>query len=230
MRKNISLWHQAYISAITPNSTTVSGPPHTLRQFFSSDTFCATGCTHVSIPIYAPYHAHHLYQAADTDWIIGTNDQSKSEILGRYKCRSVLLSTKTGKPFLSSDMTSLLRQAVDEILNDTLRWDVLLNELDSLTCSNCRVSIIGSPGFGKSMVSRLQTNGAIEACLLSTTEELRISSHKRIEQTQDKRSKIAVVGMSGRFPGAKGTEELWNILAQGLDLHKEVEDHRDQGA
>ena len=150
-------------------------------------------------------------------------------MLGRYKCRSVLLSTKTGKPFLPSDMTSLLRQAVDEILNDTLRWDVLLNELDNLTCSNCRVSIIGSPGFGKSMVSRLQTNGTIEACLLSTTEELTISSHKGIEQTQDKRSKIAIVGMSGRFPGAKGMEELWNILAQGLDLHKEVESHRDQG-
>ncbi|CAM6003988.1 unnamed protein product, partial [Sphagnum balticum] len=221
---NISPWHQAYISAITPNSTTVSGPPHTLRRFFDSETFHATGCSHVSIPIYAPYHANHLYQATGTDWILGAHDPSTSEILGRYRCRSVLISTKTGKPFLPSDMTSLLRQVVDEILNDVLRWDILLDEVDILAVSKCQVTVIGSlGGFGKSMVSRLQANGKAEVSLISTAEELKgVAASRSTEQTPDKRSKIAIVGMSGRFPGAKDTEELWNLLGQGLELHKEI--------
>jgi len=39
-------------------------------------------------------------------------------------------------------------------------------------------------------------------------------------------SKIAIVGMSGRFPGevggAVGTEALWKILEEGLDVHKVI--------
>lgn len=36
------------------------------------------------------------------------------------------------------------------------------------------------------------------------------------------RSKIAIVGMSGRFPGANSTEAFWDLLRQGLDVHREV--------
>ena len=33
---------------------------------------------------------------------------------------------------------------------------------------------------------------------------------------------IAVVGMSGRFPGADNLEDFWNILERGQDLCREV--------
>lgn len=33
---------------------------------------------------------------------------------------------------------------------------------------------------------------------------------------------IAIVGMSGRFPGAESVDELWQVLSKGLDMHKEV--------
>lgn len=39
---------------------------------------------------------------------------------------------------------------------------------------------------------------------------------------QTSQSKIAIVGMSGRFPGAENLEEFWNVLQQGLDVHKVV--------
>lgn len=33
---------------------------------------------------------------------------------------------------------------------------------------------------------------------------------------------IAIIGMSGRFPGAESVDELWQVLSEGIDMHKEV--------
>lgn len=33
---------------------------------------------------------------------------------------------------------------------------------------------------------------------------------------------IAIVGISGRFPGGDDLETFWNVLSSGLDLHREV--------
>ena len=33
---------------------------------------------------------------------------------------------------------------------------------------------------------------------------------------------IAIIGMSGRFPGAESVDELWQVLLEGSDMHKEV--------
>lgn len=35
-------------------------------------------------------------------------------------------------------------------------------------------------------------------------------------------SKIAIVGMAGRFPGAADHNLLWELLEKGLDVHREV--------
>ena len=37
-----------------------------------------------------------------------------------------------------------------------------------------------------------------------------------------KDSKIAIVGMAGRFPNATDHEAFWKLLEQGLDVHREV--------
>ena len=43
--------------------------------------------------------------------------------------------------------------------------------------------------------------------------------------TQSKREGsdlVAIVGISGRFPGGDTLQEFWNMLAQGQDVHQEV--------
>jgi hypothetical protein len=35
-------------------------------------------------------------------------------------------------------------------------------------------------------------------------------------------SKIAIVGMAGRFPNAADHEKFWKLLENGLDVHREV--------
>ncbi|GAB7350141.1 hypothetical protein MBLNU459_g0810t2 [Dothideomycetes sp. NU459] len=36
------------------------------------------------------------------------------------------------------------------------------------------------------------------------------------------KSKLAIIGMSGRYPAAKDNEAFWDLLVQGLDVHKAV--------
>ena len=42
------------------------------------------------------------------------------------------------------------------------------------------------------------------------------------EMSADFMEPIAIIGMSGRFPGARNIEELWTVLANGQDMVKEI--------
>lgn len=37
---------------------------------------------------------------------------------------------------------------------------------------------------------------------------------------------VAIVGMSGRFPGSDNLQEFWNVLAEGRDLHEKVKSRK----
>ncbi|CAM1503350.1 Fc.00g081260.m01.CDS01 [Cosmosporella sp. VM-42] len=41
-------------------------------------------------------------------------------------------------------------------------------------------------------------------------------------EKESKRSKIAIIGFSGRYPEAENNEEFWDLLVRGLDVHKEI--------
>lgn len=43
-----------------------------------------------------------------------------------------------------------------------------------------------------------------------------------MQEEQDARQAIAIVGMSGRFPGADNLEDFWHILERGEDMCREV--------
>lgn len=52
-----------------------------------------------------------------------------------------------------------------------------------------------------------------------------INWEKTNETQMDRSSQseaIAVVGMSGRFPGGQDLEEFWDTLATGKDMHRSV--------
>lgn len=44
----------------------------------------------------------------------------------------------------------------------------------------------------------------------------------RMAGSRPEQSKIAIIGMSGRYPSAENNDEFWDLLLQGLDVHKEV--------
>nr|AUI38916.1 polyketide synthetase ClPKS18 [Curvularia lunata CX-3] len=177
---------QSYISAVSTMALTISGPPATTKRLLQSDAF--KNCARVPIPVYAPYHASHLYAEADIDRIL---DKDAIRHLQQFRPVSLVHSASTGKC---------------QTATNALEWDSLLSEIvsqvTSASSAQCSVS-----AFGSSITVRDQSAwNPVE--------------HDSRGRTQN--DKIAIVGMSGRFPGAASADALWDLLEKGLDVHREV--------
>jgi hypothetical protein len=82
---------------------------------------------------------------------------------------------------------------------------------------------MGPTILGQSLISSLKIGGGLKLSLedhVSWTSENQVPRNVHAH-TAD--SKIAIIGMAGRFPGAADHEKFWQLLEQGLDLHRKVE-------
>lgn len=114
-----------------------------------------------------------------------------------------------------------LRQVVDDILIRPLEFDNIIARVVSKSKASgrerCNISSIGPSSALSSIVSSLRAGTKLE---VSIGEQF-----KSTKSTRDRKSssqKIAIVGMSGRFPNADSIEKLWDLLEQGLDVHRRV--------
>jgi hypothetical protein len=124
----------------------------------------------------------------------------------------------------NEDFATLLRATVKDILRHPARWDGILEGLglDSRQLVLAPFDIV-SIGSTAEQVLR----NTLSQASLSTTEPRRKNqtSTSGLDFSNDhetKRPKLAIVVMSGRFPGANSNGEFWNLLYQGLDVHKLV--------
>lgn len=81
---------------------------------------------------------------------------------------------------------------------------------------------MGPTALANSLVSSLKVGGGLK---ISLEDYVSWSSHNTIPRNTTgymKDSKIAIVGMAGRFPNAADHEAFWKLLEQGLDVHREV--------
>ena len=176
----------------------------------------------IRVPIYAPYHAPHLYSKSDLDAIL---ESRPPNLLNSYSTKIPIFSSATGELIDATDFSSLLQVALREVLLQTLRWDIVLEGCKSLSYSfetaHCTIVPIAT-NASQSLASVLRQNenltveidhSIVDAAKLSKTT----SSTGRPEQ-----SKIAIIGLSGRFPDAASPELFWDLLFKGLDVHKEV--------
>lgn len=125
------------------------------------------------------------------------------------------------------DFRALLVSAAQQILLQPIRWDPVLAEL------NARLHALGDNTALRvfpiaAAVERLIHNG-LQQQTPSTSSPSISPENKSPVCTSPSRSgppsetdKIAIVGMSGRFPGAATTDDLWDILRLGIDACKEV--------
>ncbi|PWY68035.1 ketoacyl-synt-domain-containing protein [Aspergillus sclerotioniger CBS 115572] len=222
LEKNVPIPLQAYISARAPLSTTISGPPAILQGLFSSPGFHATGCSPRPLPIFAPYHGPHLHQDADLDWITALDEHAGRQTVGSYTPSGTLISSRNASPFKNKDMAGLLREVVQEILSDTLRWDFVTWQMVKMVPIDARVGItvFGASPLGESIASSLRATGKRR---VSLDPAMHIPS---VQERPSPMQKIAIVGMSGRFPDADTIGELWDILFQGLDVYTTVPSDR----
>ena len=96
--------------------------------------------------------------------------------------------------------------------------------MDRLGVSECTIIPAGPAEMGKGLVSALKRNKS--SCVASLDSSLWTSDAdpKASSQSSGKLadSKIAIVGMSGRFPNAANHEMFWDLLEKGTDTHKVI--------
>ncbi|KAM3080825.1 hypothetical protein ACMFMF_002740 [Clarireedia jacksonii] len=217
----LPLVSQPYISAYALHGLTISGPPSALAQMSASEEFSSIKSKNISIQ--APYHAPHLFCQEDIKDILRS---TSFETFARYKAVTPVVSSTSEQPVEASNYQSLLIDSLTQILLEPINWELIkmrlikvLRDVDSPTFKVIPYGTTAEQTI-YSALSEESLNGlptpapAQDGLISSLLQESHVGTEKR--------SKIAIIGMSGRFPDAPDNESFWRILEKGLDVHKEV--------
>ena len=176
------------------------------------------------VSITAPYHAKHLYDDSDVESIVQRTPQ---DLLGRHASHMQIYSTSEGSPIQATSFGSLLNIVVGDILRQPLRLDrmqdAISNSLKIKKPASCTILPVAAGGVDN-LVSALKKREASPQ--ISIAHDLATGDY--INDTspnisgRPEKSKIAIIGFSGRFPDADGIEEYWDLLSKGLDVHRQV--------
>jgi naphtho-gamma-pyrone polyketide synthase len=206
---NSPLW----ISAVG-KVTTLSGRPSTLQDFVTKNASKLKSSRYFDVE--SPYHAAHLFNNDDVEQIIGGVSQPEQSAL-----RFPLISSSTGKVIRSGTIVDLLRTAVQEALEEPVRWDLVLASCRALfaTAKEPKCTIVPFSSHAGSMLSTTLDKDGIQV----TLEDITATGKIPTEPTgKFEHSKIAIIGYSGRFPSAASTEAFWELLKAGRDVHREI--------
>ena len=189
------------------------GPPSALSELwtFSPELDLAPKIKLVSE---GAVHAPHL-PLLNADAIIGDSPI----FLTPYPSKATIVSTSSCLPYKANDMRSLLSQMIADIGNNTLRLTESVDFLVSNISKEMRevdLIVVGPTAHTRVLQIALQdasirVNTLSEPSIGSPPKDLREGSEK-----------VAIVGMSGRFPGSESLQEFWANLQLGVDLHEKV--------
>ncbi|EFQ36810.1 beta-ketoacyl synthase domain-containing protein [Colletotrichum graminicola M1.001] len=214
---SLSAASRPYISAYMEKSMTLSGPPPVLKQFIKYAS--SSGLRFAPISVYAPYHAPHLYSSTNVAEIV--NSLMPDELALRREIVPVLSST--GSQVHGGTFRSILEAATAQILLEPISWSHMLNQLQTCLAEVRPKSFtVFSTGSHMDETIYAALNKTewryLTPVNVAQTESARAQSFE--PQNGTNKAKLAIIGMSGRFPGAKHNEAFWDVLRQGLDLHK----------
>lgn len=135
----------------------------------------------------------------------------------------------------------MFRAALSEILRGQLRWDLTVDRaVDVVRRSGCARALVVPCAAGSSQHSL--TNALLRALPATAAGGVRSveaqqdrttttpsSSSSSSSDSRDsgptkhpRRTEIAIIGFSGRFPEADTNDEFWALLAAGRDVHREI--------
>ncbi|TKX24669.1 polyketide synthase-like protein [Elsinoe australis] len=217
----ISAPNRAYISAVSTMAVTISGPPSTTTKLFAESQDLNMK-NRVSIPIYAPYHAGHLNTDRHLEKII---PESTKNMLKQHRPMMLMHSSSSGQAFVAENAYDLMSMALVDFLQQPVRWDKLLEECISQIIANpkapAKIFTLGICNMANSIASALKAGGQ---ATVSVTDHTTWEAPENFQSTKGRtqNDKIAIVGLSGRFPSAASVDALWELLEQGLDVHRKV--------
>ncbi|KFY50435.1 hypothetical protein V496_09344 [Pseudogymnoascus sp. VKM F-4515 (FW-2607)] len=208
LSKGLSASSRIYVSAVGHGSITVSGPPAHLRDFCSQNSSLKS----VNVPVGGLFHSPHLYSVIDAKNLVETLSVGSQKRVARLD----VLSNSDGQKIPSTTCKGTLEIALWNILSKQLRWDLVTENASSKLAQLGGLSVRILPFASGSVQSLATAIGQSGSRTVETTD-----TAVRLEQ-ESKRSKIAIIGFSGRYPEAESNEEFWNLLVSGLDVHKEI--------
>ncbi|PVH98315.1 ketoacyl-synt-domain-containing protein [Periconia macrospinosa] len=207
----------AYLSSASRDAVTISGPPETLKHLFEESPHFKQQKI-VKLDIFGPFHAPHIYDSTDIEDVLqpiaDTNIKSAQPL--------VEVTSGASRDALSDTrLHQLMWKVVHEILIEPLSFNDLLTQLVTQGKASdkkvFRVTSVGPSNATSSIVSALKTVEGFEI-----TVGKQFGSLEAFSSVPDNMTKIAIVGMAGRFPSADTLENLWSVLEQGLDLHRPI--------
>jgi len=210
---------KAYISATTAEGIAISGPPSTLRSLLDGKVFDKTP---LPLPIRGPLHAVHLHSKTDFERTLGLKNTFLSKTLSNFQPRFPILSCTSGTWHEESDCYTLLLTVVREILTEPLQFQKILNgcltKASASRGSKCLIIPFGPSHSARSLADTISSKTALNV----TLRQVPSSNAETDRSATFENAKLAIVGMAGRFPDAASHEKLWELLEQGLDVHREV--------
>lgn len=217
--------NHAYVSASTSNSTTISGPPTTLTQFF--ETSISFTKDHLALPVNGPYHAQHLHNGLDAKNFLRSTNTKASHILPTYRLALPLISTSTGQCFDEKlEASALLASIIEDILKQPFHLEKVVDGCTNLANGLSKYTMISfGPNSAESMIIKAlesETNATVEIHEASPANIPQGLTAFGDAPRTSRRPKLAIVGMAGRFPNAADHEKFWDLLEAGLDVHKRV--------
>lgn len=174
------------------------------------------------VPVHAPYHAAHLYTDSDVEQIL-TDIPAEHTI--RCIPRIPLLSASKGEVNHKSDLRSLYRSVIAEMLVEPGRWDRILQNCTSLVESGLASQWTIVPvatNAAQSLLTSVQQTTGVTMKIYNALTDSESPSGSCPTNNKSGHSKIAIIGYSGRFPDAASSELFWDLLYKGLDVHREV--------
>jgi monodictyphenone polyketide synthase len=220
---------RVFISARNRSSVTVSGPPQRLKHLLRASDFFR-GRKVVHLPVYGGLcHAPHIYTSHHVREVLGDTPALR-RLDAEMTPALTAISTSTGARFSRESARYLLEEIIAEIMTCEIRWDTvidaLVQQVVDTSASDCQVLVFrNSLPVRDLLVAFASRAPRLDVRTLelipSVTASPTMSGISAPGATN--KSKIAIVGMSCRMPGgASDTKSFWNLLEQGLDVHRKI--------
>ncbi|AEO70601.1 polyketide synthase [Thermothielavioides terrestris NRRL 8126] len=216
--KGLPATSAAYISSYANTSFTLSGPPTSLHDLLNSGYLPSKRSC--SIPIYAPYHAPHLYGQKDVEAIVAPTLRSEFH---SYRRQFRVISTADGKETEAATFGEVLEHALKGILREPIRLDRVVSSLGQALRDSGRGGIVLPIAtlMGQSFAGALQKHSQSAVAV-----DPSMNFAAAVDDSGDGSStsghlgsaKLAIIGYSGRYPDASNNDEFWQLLYEGRDV------------
>lgn len=205
---------------------TISGPPGRLKAILRTSNFFQNDHKSVALPVYGGLcHAGHIYNHQNVLSVVRT--KSIDLLNSKFAPRIPIYSTSTGKPFSVNSATELFESIISEILTQKIQWDNVIHGVieraNNIAASEFQVLVFRVSLPIHDLIGSLKAD--LKQITASTSDLISWVSQETSNAVPrgPLQSKIAIVGMSCRLPGgATNTEKFWELLENGLDVHRKI--------